>query len=94
MIDQCLAVGAKLALELPFPLGRLGEQAAVGDLADVTRVEIDGDRETVAQLIQLGGIMRSFLDDLGQRLLTGGDDPHSPLAQLLQVARQAVEVED
>ena len=55
---------------------------------------MDGNREAVPQLIQFGGVVGGLLDDLARGLLAGRGDPDLSFAELLQVARQAVEVED
>jgi len=76
------------------PLLGFVEQTPVCDLPDVARVEMDGNRETVPQFVQFGGVVGGLFDDFAQSLLAGGGDPNLALAEFLEVTRQAVEVED
>lgn len=64
------------------------------DFADVAGIEMDGDGKAVLELIELGRIERRSLRDLRQGLLASGQDPDFALAQLLNIPRQPIEIED
>jgi len=92
--DQGLSVFFEQGFQLLPPLLGFVEQTPVCDLTDVARVEMDGNREAVPQLVELSGVMRGLFDDFAQGLLAGGGDPNLAFAELLEIAGQPVEVED
>ena len=91
---QRLAVLVEQLAELVFARGRFAQQAAVADLFDVARFQVDLDGEAVLQLVQLGRVERGARVVLGQGLLGGADDPDLAVADALQVLGQAIQVED
>ena len=94
MRDERLPAGLEQRSQLGLALIRFGQQAAVGDLSNVAGIQFNRDGETVTQFVQFRRIVGCPLDDLGQGLLAGGHDPHLALAQFLQVAGQAIQVQD
>src|SRR4051794_32450918 len=63
---------------------RLAEKAPDANLLDVARLEGDGDREAVLQLVQLGRVDGRPRVVLSQRLLRRADDPDLAAAEILQ----------
>src|SRR5690606_27096620 len=92
--DGGLSVFFEQGLEPGPAVFGLCQQPAVDDLTNVAGVEMDGDRETVAQFVQLRRVVRRLLDDLAERRLPGRRDPYLALAELLDAPRKAVEVEN
>lgn len=66
----------------------------MGDFPDVACIEVHRDWEAVPEFVQLRGIVCRLFNDLAQGLLTGSGDPDLALAELLEVSREAIEIED
>ena len=66
----------------------------MADLLDVARFEVDLDRKPILELVEARRVDRGDGVVVGERLLGGGEDPGVPLADLPEVLRQPVQIED
>ena len=66
----------------------------MGDLPDVTGVQVDGDRKAIPKLVEFRRIVGGSLDDFAQCLLAGRRYPNLPGSEFFEIPGDAVEIED